>query len=64
MKFSKARCKVLYLGWGDPKYEFKLGDEGLERGPMGKDLGRLFDRKLNMTQQSLFTAQKAKNIQG
>lgn len=50
------------MGWGYAKCEFRLGDEGVERGPMEKDLGRLVDEKLNMTQKSLFTAQKAKSI--
>lgn len=23
----KAKCKVLYLDWGNPKYEYRMGDE-------------------------------------
>lgn len=64
MKFNKAKCKVLYVGSGNLKNEFMLGDEGIERGALEKDLGRLVDKKLNMAQKSLFTAQKANRILG
>ena len=24
MEFNKAMCKILHLGWGNPKYKYRL----------------------------------------
>jgi len=60
-KFNKAECRVLHLGQGNLKDTYRLGGES---SPEEKDLGLLFDKKLNMTQQCVLTAQKANHILG
>jgi len=50
MRFSKIKCKLLHLGHGHHRYDYRLEDELLDSSPAEKSFRVLMDEKMDMRQ--------------
>ena len=62
LRFNKAKCKVLHLGWSNLKH--RLAREWLQGSPEKKDLTVLIGERFGMSRQCALAAQKANCILG
>ena len=63
MKFNKAKCKVLNLGWGNPNHRCRLGGEWHESSPEENFIVAV-DERFNVSGQYALAAQKTNCILG
>jgi len=49
MRISKARCKVLHVGQGNPHYRHRLGHEWIKGSPAKTEFKVLVEEKLDMS---------------
>jgi len=62
MIFNKAKCKMLHLGQGKLRYVYRIGEKPIESSPAEKEVRGLMDRMLNMSQEWVLAAWKARRI--
>ena len=64
MLFNVDKCSVLYLGYNNKEYDYKLGCDVIKSSATEKDLGVVIDRSGKSSQQCILVARKANTVLG
>ena len=64
MAFNVSKCKIMHLGYGNNKCEYKLGGETLSETTEEKDLGVLIDNNLKFSRHIRGIVSKANRMIG
>ena len=62
LSFQKNKCRVLHLRRNNHMYQYRLGDDLLERRSAEKNLGVLMNSRLSVSQQHALVAKKTNGI--
>ena len=64
MSFNKDKCKVLHIGKKNQRFDYKMGQQVLEKTECERDVGVLISNDLKPTQQCAKAAKKAYSVLG
>ena len=64
MEFNVEKCKVMHLGYNNPKNSYRMGDKVLEATEEERDLGVLIDDKLDFGKHINTIVAKANRVLG
>lgn len=63
MKFSKEKCRIMYLGQNKPMHLYRLGSSWLSIRPTENDLGTTVDGRLSRIELRALIVSEANHIQ-
>ena len=58
MSYNVDKCKVLHLGYNNPKFRYELNNKVIQEVEQEKDLGVIVDNKLNFNEQCAAAAKR------
>ena len=64
MSNNVDKCKVLHLGYNNPKFRYELNNKVIQEVEQEKDLGVIVDNKLNFNEQCAAAVKKGNQVLG